>query len=155
METEFIRLIRPIVKTENYRKMKNFKHHHTTSTYSHSLKVAYIAYLYVKKHNSKVDINALIRGALLHDYYLYDWHTKDKSHRLHGYRHPKFSYQNALKDYPNISKKERDIILHHMFPLTLNPPHSKEAWIVCLCDKKATLADYFKHKKRKSKKENL
>ena len=32
----------------------------------------------------------LIRGALLHDYFLYDWHIPDKEnpHKLHGFYHP-------------------------------------------------------------------
>ncbi|HIT43357.1 TPA: HD domain-containing protein [Candidatus Avacholeplasma faecigallinarum] len=145
MLNEFLRLIRPIVKTSKYRLMKNYRHHNNCSTYSHSLKVAYLCYTYALKHKN-IDLKSLIRGALLHDYYLYDWHDKESWHRLHGYKHPKFSYQNAIKDYENINKIEKDIILHHMFPLTINPPKTKEGWIVCYFDKVASFLDYKKRK---------
>ena len=42
--------------------------------------------------------------------------------------------RNAMQDY-NISDKEADIILKHMFPLTIIPPNNREAWIVCMADK--------------------
>jgi uncharacterized protein len=83
----------------------------------------------------------LIRGALLHDYYLYDWHKKHKGHRLHGFRHPSWALHNALMVY-DLSKKERNIIRSHMFPLTfLHWPHSKEAWIVSKMDHKEARAE--------------
>ncbi len=152
MENEFLKIIRPIVKHPNFKSMKKYIHHKTFSTYYHSIKVAYLAFKFAKRHNSKVNMSSLIRGALLHDYYLYDWHVKEKYHKFHGYKHPKFSYNNAIKDFNEINKIEKDIILHHMFPLTFSFPRSKEAWIVCYCDKKATISDYKKKKRRNSKK---
>ena len=148
MDNEFLKLIRPIVKHPNYKSMKKYNHHKTFSTYYHSIKVAYLSYCYAKKHKSKVDIASLVRGALLHDYYLYDWHTKDKRHKWHGYKHPKFSYINAVRDFKDINEVEKDIILHHMFPLTLSIPKTRAGWIVCYCDKKATFSDYKKKKKK-------
>lgn len=150
MNNEFIKIIRPIVKHSNFKMMKKHKHHKELSTYYHSIKVAYLSYLFVKKHSIKVELNTLVRGAILHDYYLYDWHIKDKKHNFHGLKHPKFAYENAIKDFKTLNNKEKDIILHHMFPLTIMPPKSKEAWIVCYCDKKASISDYL-YKKRKSK----
>mgnify|MGYP002699785710 FL=1 len=83
----------------------------------------------------RYDLRALIRGALLHDYFLYDWHINDDPNRkLHGFFHPSVALENALKDY-ELSKKEQDIIKHHMFPLTIIPPMCREAWLVCLADK--------------------
>ena len=35
----------------------------------------------------------------------------------------------------NLNEKERDIILKHMFPLTVKPPRFKESYIVMLADK--------------------
>ncbi len=143
---EFLRLIRPIIKKENFIKQKNFIHHGNINVYNHVLKVAYISYLTAKKKKN-VDIKSVVIGALLHDYYLYDWHVKEKWHRLHGLKHPKIAYKNALKDYPEyMNKKIKDIILHHMFPLTIIPPLSKEARIVSNSDKKATYTDYKKKK---------
>lgn len=38
------------------------------------------------------------------------------------------------KDY-KINLVEENIILRHMFPLTVIPPANKEAWLVCMSDK--------------------
>ena len=45
----------------------------------------------------KVNEKALIRGALLHDYFLYDWHIKRKGHHFHGFTHPATALRNAEK----------------------------------------------------------
>ena len=34
-----------------------------------------------------------------------------------------------------LSDIEKDLIAHHMWPLTPCPPHHREAWLVCLADK--------------------
>ena len=144
MNNEFLKIIRPIVKHSNYKKMKSIIHHKKTSAYKHSIKVAYLSYNFYKKHEPNIDLSCLIKGALLHDYYLYDWHIKEKFHKFHGYKHPKIAYNNAIKDFKDLSNLEKDIITHHMFPLTIMPPKSKEAWIVCWCDKLAAISDYIK-----------
>ena len=82
----------------------------------------------------KVDEDSLVRGALLHDYFLYDWHEPDPDRPLHGFYHPKAALKNARRDY-GVNAREEDIILHHMFPLTLSPPRTKEGLLVCLADK--------------------
>ena len=56
--------------------------------------------------------------------------------------------EGFLKVFPDLNKKERNIILRHMWPLTIIPPRYKEAWIVQYCDKKATFHDYFSKKKK-------
>ena len=71
-----------------------------------------------------VNRKAMIRGALLHDYFLYDWHNPDNGHRLHGFSHPYTSLKNAKRDY-SITKREADIIVKHMFPLTIVPPQRR------------------------------
>ena len=98
-----------------------------------------------------VNRRELIRGALLHDYFLYDWHEKNAGHRFHGFIHAGRALQNARKDF-KLTIREENIILRHMFPLNVVPPMCKEAWLVCLADKicasKETVAGRI-HRKRK------
>ena len=82
----------------------------------------------------KLNERRLIRGALLHDYFLYDWHVKDKSHRLHGFRHPYFALENARKEY-ELDPVLEDMIVKHMFPLIPIPPKYRESWVLCIADK--------------------
>ncbi|MCD7819288.1 MAG: HD domain-containing protein [Lachnospiraceae bacterium] len=88
-----------------------------------------------------VDEDSLIRGALLHDYFLYHRNESVKTYVLHGYRHPMIAADNAKKDY-GINDIEENIIRRHMFPLTPVPPKYKEAWIVCIADKYCATLEY-------------
>ena len=85
---------------------------------------------------------ALVKGALLHDYFLYDWHEKRKGHHFHGFTHPGTALKNAEKEY-ELGDIERNIISRHMFPLTVVPPMCREAWLVCLADKYCAVKETF------------
>ena len=108
--------------------------HGTTTVLEHSATVAATALLVARQLHIPVDVHALARSALLHDYFLYDWHVADRSHRLHGFTHPYKSARNAARDH-DATTFEQAMIRTHMFPLTLMPPTSREAWLLCLADK--------------------
>ena len=88
---------------------------------------------FLVENEASVDKEALVRGALLHDFYMYDWHEKKLS-ELHGFRHPRAAIKEAIKDY-KLTDKEKEMIKHHMFPFTYDMPKSKEAKILCIADK--------------------
>ena len=75
------------------------KQHGSTSVYQHSINVAYLSLWLAGRLPLRTDRRALVRGALLHDYFLYDWHKKDDGHRWHGFRHGKTAARNAKRDY--------------------------------------------------------
>lgn len=114
---------------------KAFLHHGSVNCYDHSVSVAQMSLLLAQKLRVKVDAESLVRGALLHDLYLYDWHVSDPRHphRLHGFFHPSRALQNAERHF-RLNSLERDIILRHMFPLTVLPPLCRESWLVCAAD---------------------
>lgn len=41
----------------------------------------------------------LVCGALLRNYFLYDWYEPDKSHQLHAFSHAKCALHNAERDF--------------------------------------------------------
>lgn len=121
--------------------LKNYIQHGNTNVYTHSIYVAHLSLSIARKLNLKIEERSLIRGALLHDFFLYDWH--DKNHpKLHGFKHPYIALENAKERY-DLSTKEEDIIKKHMFPLTLIPPRYKESYIICLADKICSLLETF------------
>ena len=127
--------VRQVCSSSRMNKSRTFYQHGKINIYVHSLRVAYICYYWVKKYHLHVDEKALIRGALLHDYFLYDWHDKEHEHkRPHGFFHPSAALCNAKQDFI-LTRKEENIIQRHMFPLTLILPGCKEAWLVCIADK--------------------
>lgn len=124
----------PIAMHERTLKTKSYMQHGKTSCYRHSIAVAYYSLQIANRFKIKCDKRSLVRGALLHDYFLYDWHVYDRSHMFHGFTHPRYALKNASEDY-ELNKVEKNIILRHMFPFTLVPPRYKEGLIVCLADK--------------------
>lgn len=108
--------------------------HGDTSVFAHSVNVTLTCAKLARDLQIPVDERALMRGALLHDYFLYDWHVPDPSHRLHGFRHPGFARTNALRDF-QVGEIEQHMIARHMFPLTPLPPTCREAAILCVADK--------------------
>ena len=150
---EFFDYAKPIIKDPRYQAMKKFIHHGNTSLYRHSVMTAFIAFKKGKK-KKRIDMESLVKGALLHDYFLYDWHVLEGRKRLHGFRHPWIAASNAIRDF-NVNKKVVGIIQTHMWPLTFYyPPHSREAWIVAHADKIATHID-MKRKRKLRRRKNL
>ena len=90
------------------KRMKAYVQHGDISTYDHCLLVAYYSFILARKLHLKCSERELIRGALLHDYYLYDWHEKEKWHRWHGFRHANFALKNAMREFRAFSKRNRD-----------------------------------------------
>lgn len=141
--TYFLDNINQILTHPQVLKMDNFIQHGKVTCLQHSIAVAYYSYIAALGLPFKIDYFSLIRGAMLHDFFLYDWHDKNKGFRWHGFKHPKIALQNAQK-YFDITQKEKDIILRHMWPLTVIPPKYIESMIVSLADKTVTVLETFK-----------
>lgn len=138
----FYHHIEPLLKLTDVQKMRQYIQHGHTSCLEHCLTVAYYSYLVSKHFHLNVDFASLIRGSLLHDFFLYDWHDKGNHVSFHGFRHPGIALANARMRF-SLTPIEEDIIGHHMWPLTPMPPRSKEAYIVCLVDKWCSLKETF------------
>lgn len=120
---------------------KTFLHHRETTVYDHSVHVAEVSMAIANSLPFSFDIDSLIRGALLHDYFLYHRNESVKTYVMHGYRHPLIAADNAKADY-GINDIEENIIRRHMFPLTPIPPKYREAWVVCIADKCCATMEY-------------
>jgi len=143
-----------ILLSKNMQLESSFPMHNGVNTFDHSLGVAYLSVFFIKKHNIKnVDIRSTIRGALLHDFFLYDWHVHDKSHKFHGFIHAGRAYNNAKKEF-NLNPIEKDIILRHMFPINIKFPKYKESYIVNYADKVCAFYE-IRHKKASTSVEPL
>lgn len=56
--------------------MHGFVQHGRTSTYEHCMNVVKLSFWINKHLHLSANERALLTGALLHDFYLYDWHEK-------------------------------------------------------------------------------
>lgn len=130
--------LKPYIQHPEVQRMKNYIAHGNITVLQHAVKVALIAYQLNKKYKLNADLKTLLAGALLHDFYGYDWHEKKLNFnvfQMHGFTHPTAAKDNAVKTF-NISEEIQKVIVCHMWPLTLRSyPSSKEAKIVCIADK--------------------
>ena len=128
--------------------LKTFTQHGETTVFEHCLSVAkfslLMAHFLERTLKISIDKDSLVRGALLHDYFLYNWHDKTvPGRRVHGFTHPTTARKNAERDF-GLNDLERDIISKHMFPVTPFPPMHRESVIVNLADKWCALCETLK-----------
>ncbi len=115
--------------------MRAFAQHGSCNTYDHSVSVAEHAYQLARLLHVHVDERVLARGAMLHDFYLYDIRTSGRSAWNHGRKHPEVALANAGRYY-ELNERERDMIYSHMWPLTLtHRPHYRESVLLGTADK--------------------
>lgn len=128
--------------------MKDYVQHGCVSTYDHSRRVAECSLLLARRLRIRCQERKMVHAAMLHDFYLYDWHCPGKDVGLHGFTHPKFASINARKHF-RVSRHERQIIESHMWPLTLFAiPRSREAWLVCMADKYCSTVETVLYRKK-------
>ena len=82
------------------------------TTLDHSLFVAFSTYRVARMLH--LDVRSAVRGALLHDLYLYDSRDKTAHPGNQCFDHPRFAARNAAALTP-LTPKERNIILSHMW----------------------------------------
>lgn len=132
---EFYENIKDIAMHPVVLRMKLYPHHGKTNCYQHCINVAYYTYQWCCFLG--LDAKSAARGGMLHDLFLYDWHTHAKrtGDHFHGLTHPRVAYKNAMKFF-ELNRIERDIILSHMWPLTpLRFPKTREGFVATIADK--------------------
>lgn len=146
---QFENIINDLITNETVQKMKNYKQHYNTSCFEHCKMVAYYCYLICKK--LKLDYESAARAAMLHDLFLYDWRKRENGRKgLHAFTHPKTALENASKLF-DLNKKECDIILKHMWPVTIKLPRYPESYIIGFVDKYCAIQESIKAYKSKRK----
>lgn len=134
-KNEFYREIKDIAEHPVVLRMRQYPHHGSTNCYQHCMNVAYYNYQWCRFLH--LDARSAARAGMLHDLFLYDWHTHavKTGDYFHGMTHPGRAHENARKIF-RLNRTEEDIILHHMWPVTLfGVPQTKEGWITTLTDK--------------------
>lgn len=131
----FNEIVFDILNNPEFDKLKGCVHHGITR-HEHCLRVSYYTYLVCKiLHLNYIEAT---RAALLHDFFTDEVSNLKAWGRYRN--HPTYALINSKKYY-NISKLQEDIILRHMFPVTLLPPKYIESWIVDIIDDISAIYD--------------
>ena len=125
-DPEYLALVQDILEHPLVRSMEAYTQHGETSCLRHSINVSYLSYLYCRDHGWQA--RAAARAGLLHDLFLYDWHfhAKETGNYFHGLTHPRRALENAQRLF-SLTDREKNIILRHMWPLTVTPPKYRRA----------------------------
>jgi uncharacterized protein len=85
-----------------------------------------------RKLHLNVDTQPMLVGALLHDFFLYDWHGAGWRH---SYRHAERARRNAVAHF-DVDEQTQHVIRGHMWPMGItHVPVTREAVLVNLSDK--------------------
>lgn len=137
LDREFISIAGPLIENRKVASLSRYNHHNGKTRLEHVKEVAYLSFLLGKKLS--LDCESIVRGALLHDLFYYDWLREGP--RLHGFRHPNIALENA-REIATLTAEEEDIIRKHMWPLTVVPPIYMESLVVSLVDTYCSIKDY-------------
>lgn len=130
--TTFEESIIDLIDSPFVRHMINIPQHRHVNCLDHSIFVSYMSFIWCEKLG--LDQRAAARGGLLHDLFLYNWRDANSHIGMHGLTHPIKALKNATQFFI-LSEMEKDIILKHMWPITILMPKYKESFIVSCADK--------------------
>lgn len=140
-DTDFLEIVNDLINNKTVQQMKDFKQHYETTCYDHCLVASYYCYKICKKLN--LDYISSARAAMVHDLFLYDWRKRQPDRKgLHAFTHGKYAYENASKLF-NLNDLQKDMIVKHMWPVTISLPKYKETFILTLVDKYCALNESF------------
>ena len=147
MDSEIQQYAGDILAHPSFQQLRVFEHHGVNnSVYDHSVAVAEaacgLAHLMCL---SESETASVVRAALLHDFFGYDWHgerfRRYLSHfsgirritHMHGFIHGHIAADRARHMF-GLSARECEAIARHMLPLAAMP-RTRIAWIITLADK--------------------
>ncbi|MDO4614991.1 MAG: HD domain-containing protein [Lachnospiraceae bacterium] len=138
--------LRKLTRDPRIRRMKQYQQHTISNTFDHVCHVARMSRKIQKKLRLSLSEAELLRGAMLHDYYLYNFRENPIGPYAHGTSHAQIAAENADRDF-HLTEKEKQIILSHMWPLNLTRiPRCREAWVVTAADKICAFQEMILHR---------
>lgn len=147
-DLQYISYIEDLLLHHSVKKLAFYEHHRSTTRFNHSLSVSYNSYKTAKRLGfSNESLREIARAGLLHDLFFYDT-SDEKDTKEHLRKHPEIALENA-RNVCQLSEKEENIILSHMFGVSFNHvPKYKESFLVSFTDKTVSIREVY-HRLRK------
>ena len=128
---EFKETMSDLIAHEQFQRLADFRQHYKYTRLKHSVDVAYFSFYIAKM--CKLDYISTGKAGLLHDLTFHEKSGFRENMKMLR-RHPKDALINAL-NICDLSDKECDIIMRHMWLITIRPPKYREGYIVSFVDK--------------------
>ena len=121
---EYHELVKNILCNREFLKLSLYTHHQWTTRLMHSINVSYLSCFIARK---------------LGCFCPYDFKAETPTGEHQAFYHPKAAADNSAAHF-DVTDRELDAILSHMFPL--GPlPRNREAWIISFADKACAIAE--------------
>ena len=107
-DREYLDCVQDILDNKVFQSMDQFIQHGHTTCKAHCIQVSYIAFEICRRRGW--DSRSAARAGLLHDLFLYDWHThaKETGEYFHGFTHPRVAMENAVRYFQIPEKEQQD-----------------------------------------------
>lgn len=148
-DLDYLECVRDILEHPVFLSMDGYIQHGNTTCMAHCIQVSYLSYRICRKWGWNA--RGAARAGLLHDLFLYDWHThaRETGDYFHGFTHPRAALTNACRHFL-LTDAEQDMILCHMWPLTVKPPKTMGGMAIVYADKVCSLGEVCSKIKRKA-----
>lgn len=130
--SEYIECVSDLLAHEAVQSMEKYTQHYGTDILEHSIYVSYLSFRICKMRG--YDYRSAARGGLLHDFFLYQRRVNKPYKGWHTTGHPRQALENATLLF-DLNGIEKDIIVKHMWPISLGFPRFLEGYIVSMVDK--------------------
>ena len=93
----FVSELNDLLNNPEIQRMAGYEQHQGNTTLQHVLNVAMVSFRIADRLGLDIDERALAKGAVLHDFYLYNIPETGLSDYRHGVSHPELAVRNAKK----------------------------------------------------------
>ena len=114
VSSEYREVVERILTNKEFLRLSLYAHHQWTNRLMHSINVSYLSWKIARALGC--DERVAARAGLLHDFCPYDFTEKTPTGEHQAFYHPKAAAENSVQNF-EITDRERDAILSHMFPL--------------------------------------
>ena len=129
----FFSCISGILDNDEVNSLIDYKHHHFTTRFQHSLNVSYYSYCLCRYFGW--DYRSAARAGLMHDLYFFENTSIDENGQKLLKKHPFEALRNSERIF-NLNDIEQDAIVNHMWPcVSISRPKFKESLAVSFSDK--------------------
>lgn len=136
---EYLDSVADLLEIDSVRQLEYCYQHLNTTRLQHCINVSYYTFLLCRKLN--LDYISAARAGLLHDLYFYDWKKQEQPcEGRHSCVHPKIALATA-KEITNVNRIMEDAIVHHMWPMSIHMPKTKEGWVLQAVDKYCAMTE--------------